>query len=392
MNYNPFLPEVKDNPYPYYQWLRDHAPVYKVEPLGFYAVSRYEDVQFVLKNHALFSSEIVGKAGLGGNDTKTIISCDPPDHTRLRTIVNRGFTPRVIADWEPRIKQIVDTLIHNVPREGEFDLIAELAMPLPVRVIAEMLGVEPERQTDFKHWSDIIVNTYGVGHAMTPEERTDAERELERFQTYFRGMMARRRIDPGDDLISTLVQAESEDDRLSADEVMAFTALLLVAGNETTTNLIGNAVIALLENPDQLRKVVDDPSLVPNMVEEALRYDAPVQLLFRQAMEDVEVAGTVIPKGAAVLPLFASANRDERKYPQRRQVRRHARHAGTLRVWAGHPLLPGRTARAPRGEDGVRAVAAAATGDGADGRANRARTGVHDSRSTQAPAGARTGP
>jgi cytochrome P450 len=316
VNYNPFLPEVKADPYPYYRWLREEHPVYRVEPMGFYAVSRYEDVHFVLRSHALFSSEIVGSAGLGrDSNTKTNISCDPPDHTRLRTIVNRGFTPRVIADWEPRIRQILDGLMRDLPQDREFDLIRDLAMPLPVQVIAEMLGVEPERQADFKHWSDLIVDTYGVGDAMTPAELEAAEAELARFQEYFRSIMAKRRDEPSDDLISVLVQAEAESDRLSESEVLAFTALLLVAGNETTTNLIGNAVLALLANPDEMQKAIDDPSLIPNVVEEALRYDPPVQLLFRQALEDVEIAGVTIPKGAPVLPLFASANRDERKYP-----------------------------------------------------------------------------
>ena len=312
MDYSPLAPEVKRNPYPYYAELRRDHPVYRIEPLGAYAVSRYDDVVQVLLHPDIFSSGY-GETHIRDRPTTLLIFCDPPDHTRLRSLVNRAFTPKMVADLEPRIRQVTDELIARVAPNGELDLIEDLAMPLPVTMIAEILGVTPERRDDFKRWSDdVIIQIIG---ALTEEDRQRIERNMEEFQDYFEQAINERRREPRDDLISALVQAEEERQALTSDEVIAFTGLLLVAGNETTTNLIGNAVIALLEHPDQLARVLEDRSLIPNLVEEALRYDSPVQFLFRKAMRDVELAGTTIPKDAVLFPLYGSANRDERKFP-----------------------------------------------------------------------------
>jgi cytochrome P450 len=177
-------------------------------------------------------------------------------------------------------------------------------------IIAELLGVDPERKDQFKHWSDNVV--LQIGASQEDAERMDEE--LEGFREYFEATVEERRRQPRGDLISVLVQAEAQQQALTSDEVMGFIGLLLIAGNETTTNLLGNAVLALLAHPEQLARVLDDASLIPNLVEEALRYDAPVQFLFRVATQEVELAGTALPKGAAVLPLFGSANRDERRF------------------------------------------------------------------------------
>jgi len=317
--YNPFAPEVRENPYPYYARLRAEAPLYCVDPLGLLVVSRYDDVVHVLRNPQLFSSSAMGAAAMFGGETEaprgaTIISADPPEHTRIRNVVNRAFNPRTIEEMEPRIREITDELLGRVATKGEFDLVADLAMPLPVIVIAEMLGVEPARREEFKRWSDDIVRA--MGGTLPNEERAGVRESMQEFRAYFDEVIERRRKEPRDDVISVLVRAEAEEQALSPDEVLAFAAILLVAGNETTTNLIGNAMLALLANPDQLAKVLADPSLIPNLVEEALRYDAPVQGLFRRATQDVELAGTVIPAGAVVMPLYASANRDERRFPE----------------------------------------------------------------------------
>jgi cytochrome P450 len=313
MDYNPFLPEVKQNPYPYYAELRSDHPVYRIEPLGIYAVSRYEDVVSVLMRPDLFSSARFGNVHIEERATQMLVFSDPPDHTRLRGVVNRAFTPKMVVDVEPRVRQITEQLIDQVAPTGRMDLIRDLAVPLPVTIIAEMLGIEPQRRDDFKRWSDnMIAQVFGE---RSDEEHEEHERIADETMAYFGGVIEQRRREPRSDLISALVQAKEGEQRLSADEVMAFAGLLLVAGNETTTNLIGNAVIALLDHPDQLARVLDDLSLIPNLVEEALRYDAPVQFLFRVAMQDAELAGTTIPQGATVLTLFASANRDERKYP-----------------------------------------------------------------------------
>jgi cytochrome P450 len=316
MRYNPFLPEVKANPYPYYAHLREHAPVYQVEAAGFWAVSRYDEVLYILRNPQLFSSTILLAALLGDlnpvPEAANLIASDPPVHTRLRKLVNRAFTPLLIAALEPRLREITEELLHNIARQKECDLVRDLSTPLPVIVIAEMLGVEPEHRHDFKRWSDDIVH---AANGVSGEERAHAQQSVTEFRAYFQDAIERRRKTPGNDLITALVRAEEEDQVLTAGEVLSLTTLLLIAGNETTTNLIGNTMLALLEHPEALAQVQAQPNLIPNAIEETLRYDGPVQGIFRQATQDVEVAGTTIPAGSLLFPLFASADRDERKFP-----------------------------------------------------------------------------
>jgi cytochrome P450 len=217
----------------------------------------------------------------------------------------------MVASLEPRIHEITSALLDRVSARGEFDLIEDLAMPLPITIIAELLGVEPERREDFKRWSDAAINRIAV---LTEEEHRLLDQTLAGFQAYFREVMEDRRSRPRDDLLSALVAAQEGEDALTDDETFAFAAVLLVAGNETTTNLIGNAVLALLEHPDQLALIRNDRSLIPNAVEETLRYDAPVQFLFRSTTQPLQLAGVDLPTGATVLPLFGSANRDEERY------------------------------------------------------------------------------
>jgi cytochrome P450 len=314
MQYNPFSAEAKADPYPFYAELRRDHPVYEFGP--FHMVSRYEDVLHVMKNHGLFSSTGMGETHVSGRPVKTVVNTDPPDHTRLRNLVNRAFTPRMIADLEPRIREITSSLLDNVCEKGEMDLVADLAIPLPVTVIAEMLGVEPERQQDFKRWSDLVVAQVGFQGVFSTEERAEIEAELQGFMEYFANAIEERRGNPKGDMISALVTAHEQDDALTSDEVLGFTAILLIAGNETTTNLLGNGMLALMKNPEQLDRVMADRSLIPNLVEETLRYDAPVQMLFRKTMAACEIAGVKIPEGAMVVPIFASANRDEQRYPE----------------------------------------------------------------------------
>lgn len=309
MSFNPFDPAFKADPYAVYAELREYAPV--PEPnLNFWPISRYDDVNFVLKNHALFSSAAmgVGPMGADGRGTRSIISSDPPDHTLLRGLVNRAFTPRMVAEMEPRIREITRELIARVGPSGCMDIVDDLATPLPVTIIAEILGVEASRREDFKRWSNAT-----IGNSTGPLSE-DRARDIAEFQQFFAEVVEERRRAPQDDMVSALVRAEGADATLTTDEIISFAMLLLIAGNETTTNLIGNAMLALTEHPDELRKVVDAPSLIPSMIEEALRYDSPVQFLFRQATADVEVGGAAIPKGSAIVPIYASGNRDDRKY------------------------------------------------------------------------------
>jgi cytochrome P450 len=311
INYNPFLPQVKADPYPYYADLRREAPVHQIEGMGVYAISRYDDVMFALNHPELFSSEGFNNMTINDKPAKMLIFTDPPDHTKMRNLVNRGFTPKIVADLEPRIRQITEELIDAVVERGETELIADFAIPLPVTIIAELLGVDPARKEDFKRWSDWIVTDF-MGEI--PQDVHEAyETDMEEFKTFFDRAVAERQERPTNDLIGVLVRAGDEN-ALSAEEVLAFIVLLLVAGNETTTNLIGNAVIALLAHPHQLKMLRADASLVPNAVEEALRYDAPVQFLFRRAAKKVELSGVTIPEGSMCTVLFGSANRDERRY------------------------------------------------------------------------------
>jgi len=325
MDYNPLAPESRANPYPGYELLRREAPVHEMEAFGVFAVSRYRDVLHLLKHPDIYSSAgmkamMAGETGMMGGvrnrgrssvllESDNLIATDPPVHDKLRAVVNRGFTPRRISAMEPRIREIARDCLGSLSSSGEMDLVADLSMPLPVRVIAELLGVPPEKLRDFKRWSDaIITSATGVAGDTDAEE---ALRTREEFLDYFAEAIAVRRKQPTGDLISTLIRAEEGEGALSEGEVLAFTVLLLVAGNETTTNLLGNGLLALTEHPDQLAKVSDNPAMIPGFVEEALRYDSPVQAIFRQTLSDTELAGVAIPKGKMVMVLLGSANRDE---------------------------------------------------------------------------------
>jgi cytochrome P450 len=346
LDFDPFRSELRANPYPAYAELRRHAPVHRVERSGIYTVSRYADVLQVLRHPELFSSsamigmlagamapgERIGGMGLRGAEAerfselaqdlptppvealamRSLIGADPPVHGALRSIVNRGFTPRRIAALEPRIREIARAALDAAAGEPEPDLVARLFVPLPVTVISEMLGVEPERAAQFKHWSDVMISGMTGSAAGGAEQLVKVFGELTAYVT---GVAEARRARPRDDLISTLVRAEDGAAALEPFEIVMFTVLLLVAGNETTTNLLGNAVLALIEHPQQLAAVRQNPGLVPALVEETLRYDPPAQFVFRRAIQEVEIAGTKIPAGATVMPLIGSANRDDAQFP-----------------------------------------------------------------------------
>jgi cytochrome P450 len=246
--------------------------------------------------------------------SRHLIAEDGDSHSAMRAIVNRGFTPRRIAAWESRARQLVEAAMSKLRSGERFDLVEDLAIPLPVTLIAEMLGVEPERQRDFKHWSDEVIRaTTGPGRSDPFAPRfVDAMTAL---LPYVKQIAETRKRAPSDDLVSLIVSELQGETALTIREVVQFAVLLLVAGNETTTNLIGNAATALLDHPAELARLARDPSLVPGAVEEALRFDAPVQVVLRTATQDVEIAGMRIPKGAYVAALLGSANRDERRFP-----------------------------------------------------------------------------
>jgi cytochrome P450 len=342
--YEPFSEAVREDPYPYYAELREHAPVYWAEEAEAFCIARHIDVQAVLRAPDVFSSDAMRSMLIGARpgvdpmrdpDTmqrmvsiaqclpfpqeellaaRQLISDDPPRHDVLRMLVNRGFTPRRMAAWEPRMRAIVDECMVTLRAGGDFDVVKDLGIPLPVRIIAEMLGVEPERRDDFKQWSDeIISGTTGLGRFTDPVENGFAP-AMGALAEYIRGVVAERRVTPGDDLVSLLVAAQDGEAGLSTAEVVFFVLLLLVAGNETTTNLIGNATNALLRHPAELARVRADASLVPGLVEESLRWDAPAQLVFRRTTRAVEIDGHRIPADRHVVVLLGSANRDERQW------------------------------------------------------------------------------
>ena len=333
MDFNPLSPESRANPYPGYALLREEAPVHEIQPFGVFAVSRYDDILYALKHPDIYSSAgmramMSGQTGMMGSsapkgrmgavlEVENLIASDPPVHDRLRSIVNRGFTPRRIAELEPRIRKIAEEAIDSVAASGQMELVRDLAVPVPVRVIADILGVPNDLMRDFKRWSDAIISS---ATGVSQDENAELHfKEREEFLEYFAKTISDRKKSPSDDLISTLIRADDSEGTLSEAEILSFTTLLLVAGNETTTNLLGNTMLALTEHPDQLDKVLAEPSLIPNLVEEALRYDSPVQGIFRQTACDTELAGVKIPSGKLVMLLLGSANRDESWLPNANQ-------------------------------------------------------------------------
>ena len=283
-----------------------------------YTVSRFAEVSHVLRHPEIFSSEAMGGSSAEPMNAEgdiaptagSLIGQDPPEHTRQRNIVNRGFTPRRMSVFEPEIRKNAEELFAKFESRGRCDLMEEFANPLPVSVIADLLGLDPSRRDDFKRWSTaLIVGSTKPGVAGRPNVELFRE-----FRGYMTEVIEERRQQPGDDLISLLVTSGEGEGILDPQQVVSFASLMLAAGSETTTNLIGNAMLALFNHPDQLARVRADPSLISNVVEETLRYDSPIQLVMRIATRDSEVGGTLIPKGSLVAPLIASANRDEGEF------------------------------------------------------------------------------
>ena len=312
--YNPLSAAVAQDPYPQYADLRERSPVHRSRLMNAWVFSRYADVDTVLRDHRRFSND-PGKrtlsrrqqATLPGPDDYTMLFLDPPDHTRLRALVNKAFTRRAVNALEPHIRGLMKTLLDEVDPAG-FDLMEAVANPLPVIVIAEMLGVPPKDRVRFGIWSNqrarLLEPTIG------PRERKTAAEAGEAFNDYFRPIIQARRAEPENDIVSALARAEEEGDALTEQETLNMLRLLLIAGNETTTNLIGNGMLALLRNPDELERLREDPSLIPGAVEELLRFDSPVQTDFRGALEDCEVNGSPVRRGENIVLLIGSANRD----------------------------------------------------------------------------------
>ncbi|AXI78430.1 cytochrome P450 [Peterkaempfera bronchialis] len=325
--FDPWSPEFVAHPYEVYAGLREHAPVTYYAPSDQWLVSRHADVSALLRDRRLgrtylhrFSHEEFGRTApppehepfhtLNGNG---LLDLEAPDHTRIRRLVSKAFTPRMVESLRPTVQRIAAELVDGLVADGGGDLIARVAEPLPVAVIAEMLGVPESDRHLLRPWSAGIVGMFELNPTAEAAER--AVRASVEFSDYLRALIAERRRTPGDDLVSALIAAYDEGEKLSEQEMISTCVLLLNAGHEATVNTTGNGWWSLFRNPDQLAALRADPEgLLPTAIEELMRYDTPLQMFERWVLDDIEVAGVSIPRGAEVALLFGSANRDPERF------------------------------------------------------------------------------
>jgi cytochrome P450 len=316
-------PEVLANPYPLYHRLRSEDPVYWDAFLHAWVVTRYADVVTVFDRFSadrtptpeqLTAMGMAALSPIAQVMVRQMLFLDPPAHTRVRSLAARAFTPRRVERLRAHIQEIVEDLLDGVAAAGSMDIIADLAYPLPAIVTAEMLGVPPTDRDQLKAWSEDFAEVLG-NFQHNPDRISRLLRSLDDMTAYFRAAVRRDQDHPIEGLIHALATVEVEGDRLSEDEVIANTIVTMVGGQETTTNLIGNGVLTLLRNPDQLDKLRNDPSLTPSAVEELLRYESPSQHTARLAPEDIQLGGTLIRKRQAVIAVMGAANRDPARFP-----------------------------------------------------------------------------
>ncbi|QRN96529.1 cytochrome P450 [Archangium violaceum] len=351
-------PDFRENPFPAYAQLRARAPVYFHASWNAWLLTRYQDVLAGFRDprlsckraervtpHAMPETMRRMQALMGPMIryvSSWMLMNDPPDHTRLRSLVNKAFTSRMVESLRPRIQSLTDQLLDRVEDSGRMDVMRDLANVLPVLVIGEMLGLPPEDGERLKAWSDMLAALASGRVALAQVEQAAADfRELER---YLEDVLARRRKDPGNDLISTLLAAEEEGRILNEQEILSTCLLLLFAGHETTTSLIGNGLHALLHQPEQLWLLRDSVELPASAIDELLRYDSPVQRMSRLALEDMEVGGQRIAMGERIFLMMGSANRDPEQFSEpdrldvRRENNRHLAFGMGIHYCAGAPL------------------------------------------------------
>jgi pimeloyl-[acyl-carrier protein] synthase len=329
--------EFLANPYPVYEQMRKNDPIFWSEQNSYWLLTRYADIVSLIPSELLSSNRIAAHAGRMPNDLKEqfrpfftavsswMLMVDPPDHTRLRGLVNKAFTPGVVANMQSLIQELVNDMLARVQEQGRMDVITDLANPLPATVIAELLGVPAADQQQFKEWSDDITKALsGIDSAGSKEELFAlygiAQNSILALSSYFKDRVNELRLSPQDNLLSALAQAEEQGDRLTEDELFANCVLLMMAGHETTTNLIGNGILALLHNPAQKEALTLNPELIVSAVEELLRYDSPVQKMARIALADIDVGGKQLRKGQLVCFCFGAANRDPEQFPVPEQL------------------------------------------------------------------------
>jgi cytochrome P450 len=317
VRYSPYDYAVHEDPYPTYSRLRAEAPLYRNDELDFWALSRYEDVLAAFRDPLRLSNRFgvsLDPAAYGPRAERTMsfLAMDPPRHTRMRGLVSKAFTPRRVAEMEPRVRAIAGEHVGAALERGHFDFVADVAAKLPMDVISDLLGVPAEDRAEVRRLADLLVHR-DPGLFDVPPAGMEAALAL---AGYFSTMVAERRRSGGDDLTSALLEARDGGDRLSDDEVVSFLFLMTVAGNETTTKLLANAWYWGWRFPDERAKVMADPSRVPQWVEETLRFDTSTQMLLRVTVGEVELHGTVLPDGSRVVLLVGSANRDEAVFPE----------------------------------------------------------------------------
>jgi cytochrome P450 len=314
-------PDFQERLYDIYRELRDESPLAR-SPAGFWAVSRFADVFALASDPATWSSErtVISPPGL----VPTIQSLDPPRHDRLRALVSLAFTPKRVREMEPRVRAIARELLAPVLEAGGGDLLTAYARHIPSRVIGEMIGIPDERIPDFLHWTEAMVEL--------PQGRTQSEAIKDPAASIYREfavLLEERRRARRNDLMSALIDAKLDGQALTQEELLGFCFVLVVAGNDTTTNLIANGAVLLAEHPDQRRLLAEDPSLLPDAIEEMLRYESPAQALPRRLLRDTELHGRKLREGEQLFLLFGSANRDEREFEEperfdaRRRIKRH---------------------------------------------------------------------
>jgi cytochrome P450 len=322
--FDPRDPVFRANPYPTYNALRDNSPVL-VTQMGMTVLSRHKDCVMVLhhpqtsndqRNSALFQAYVkaTGMTDPFEGREPSFLFLDPPDHTRLRGLVSHAFTPRRVRDLTPLIEEFVSGLIDMKLATGEMEIVEDLAYPLPVRVICELLGVPHSDESVFKGWAHDLARALDPDFMIPDDVRQRQEAGFQSLRSYFEQLVAERRKNPGDDMLSALIQAEDAGDRLTHEELLSTLGLLLIAGFETTVNLIGNSVLQLGRHPEQYAKLVADPSLARSTIEEVLRFDPPVQISGRISMTDIEVDGHTITKGNQAITVLGAANRDPEEF------------------------------------------------------------------------------
>jgi cytochrome P450 len=313
-------PAVVADPYPVMAMIREASPYTTLDD-ALIVLGRHADCSRILRDSRVSSQRGTSRLAAPGGPQRTgmsFLSMDPPDHTRLRKLVSKAFTPRVVAGLAPRIREVTDDLLSAAAERhpGELELVTELAYPLPVRIICELLGVPASDYQRFAGWSARLAHSLQPNFGGDDDDLADTAAAREEFSAYFRELIAARRAKPGDDLLTELIRAEDEGSRLTENELVSTAILLLVAGHETTVGLISNAVLALLRHPDQLAALRADPALAPAAVEETLRYDPPVQLTARVARATIPIGPAEATDGALILMLLAATGRDPAVFPE----------------------------------------------------------------------------